>query len=421
MLYQDDMSGFALSMDDQTNFIHDFGQNAKNIWDAFVLGLNRGDFPFLTIAQDSHDLEQATSILNKFSLNAHKRLLILGTGGSSLSGQTLLAIHRHRFWAGYGPSIDFLDNVDPHTFNALTEGIDPHNTAVVAISKSGETAETLCQLLTLMDHYRAHGISNLGQSFIVVTEDKPSTLKKLCDENTFSFLPHPKTIGGRFSGLSIVGLLPLMMAGYDGANVRAGAARYLKDLIDGDMAHNGPLTAAIWAGILTKKQGVTGSVMMPYVDRLIPFSAWYCQLWGESLGKGGRGITPLRALGTVDQHSQLQLYLDGPKDKMITLIGTQTTGIGTPLNSVNFKGKTMGDLMAAELKATYQTLKNNGCPVRLITIPDINNESIGALLAGFMVELVLTAAVLDIGAPFDQDAVEESKRLTRLYLEGPVQ
>ncbi len=157
---------------------------------------------------------------------------------------------------------------------------------------------------------------------------------------------------------------------------------------------------------------------MPYSNQLDSFSFWYRQLWAESLGKEGKGTTPIRALGTVDQHSQLQLYLGGPKDKFFTLLALKWEGEGDKILSKDvpeFFGKTMGDLFAAEQKATYQTLVNNECPTRLITLDHLDEYHLGALMMHFMIETILTSYLLEVNA-FDQPAVEEVKRLAKEYI-----
>jgi glucose-6-phosphate isomerase len=171
----------------------------------------------------------------------------------------------------------------------------------------------------------------------------------------------------------------------------------------------------------TKAAKVT--VLMSYCDRLADFGLWYRQLWAESLGKSGEGTTPIRAIGTVDQHSQAQLYLDGPTDKMYTLVLTDTVGKGPvlPDAAAEFEGlsylknRTMGDLFAAAGRATAETLANNGRPTRLLHLPKVDETSMGALMMHFMLETVITAHLIGVD-PYNQPAVEEGKALTREYL-----
>jgi glucose-6-phosphate isomerase len=167
------------------------------------------------------------------------------------------------------------------------------------------------------------------------------------------------------------------------------------------------------------------SVLMAYCDRLQRFTHWYVQLWAESLGKGGKGTTPVAALGPVDQHSQLQLFIGGPRDKLFTVVTVDGAGHGPRIDGElarlagepGLAGKTIGDLVAAEGRATAETLAKNGCPVRTIHISKLDEESLGELMMHFMLETIIAAHVLGIDA-FDQPAVEEGKVLAKKYLTG---
>ena len=164
---------------------------------------------------------------------------------------------------------------------------------------------------------------------------------------------------------------------------------------------------------------------MAYADRLERFTRWYVQLWAESLGKDGKGTTPIGALGPVDQHSQLQLYIAGPRDKLFTIITVDTAGRGPRIaadlaqlaGEPDFAGKTMGDLVAAQGRATAETLAKNGCPVRTIHLDRLDEASLGELLMHFMLETIIAAHLLGVD-PFDQPAVEEGKVLAKQYLAG---
>ena len=195
-------------------------------------------------------------------------------------------------------------------------------------------------------------------------------------------------------------------------------------LLSGSSAADIPPAAGAALSIgLNMHSGIGISVLMPYCDRMADLGLWFCQLWAESLGKNGGGSTPVRALGTVDQHSQLQLYLDGPADKMFTLILTETGGQGTPvpqsftdLDGLSYlKDRTMGDLFAAAGRATAETLANNGRPTRVFDVPVVDETSMGALMMHFMLETVIAADLIGVNA-FDQPAVEEGKILAREFL-----
>jgi len=369
--------------------------------DTFRANFQKGKLAPLSLVNETADIpfyKKAAEYFANFD-----DILILGTGGSSLGGKALYA-----FSSSPKPRLHFLDNVDPTTFTRLFQKIDPAKTGLLAISKSGSTVETLMQLLTCLPTFE----KNDPQPFIVITEPTPNPLRKIAMAHNWLCLDHPLDVGGRYSCFSIVGLLPAILAGLDPLAFRQGGQDVLHHHLT---AKNPPaLEGAAMALYLNK----TLSVMMPYSDQLDPVTLWYRQLWAESLGKNGKGTTPIRAMGTVDQHSQLQLYLDGPKDKFVTLLTTPWEGKGDQIQSFDvpeFQGKTMGDLFAAEQRATYQTLQDHKCPTRLITLDRLDEYHLGALMMHFMIETILTSYMWEINA-FDQPAIEAIKRLTREYI-----
>jgi glucose-6-phosphate isomerase len=240
-------------------------------------------------------------------------------------------------------------------------------------------------------------------------------MRRVGGEHGIEMLDHDPNIGGRYAALTAVGLLPAKVAGLDIQAVRAGAAEVVERTFLTDAAEPA-LGAALHHALL--KKGKTVSVIMPYCDRLSAFSAWHQQLWSESLGKKGHGTTALRALGAFDQHSQLQLYLDGPCDKFFTLVllRQENTGAAIPASKEKplgyLSGHTIGDLMAAEQRATVETLVGNKRPVRVLSLDALNEESMGALMMHFMLETMVTGRLWGIDA-FDQPAVEQGKRLAR--------
>jgi glucose-6-phosphate isomerase len=237
-------------------------------------------------------------------------------------------------------------------------------------------------------------------------------------------LDHDTGVGGRFSALTNVGLLPAAVLGLDIAAIRKGAAVALAPVLAKKPAAQVP--AALGAALavsLAESKGKSISVLMAYADRLERFTRWYVQLWAESLGKNGKGTTPVAALGPVDQHSQVQLYLGGPRDKLFTVVTVAAAGLGPRIDpelaklagEPGFGGKTIGDLAAAEGRATAETLAKNGCPVRTIALARLDEASLGELLMHFMLETIVAAHLLGIDA-FDQPAVEEGKVLAKKYL-----
>lgn len=367
------------------------------------------DLPMFSIATRRDDLSELENHADRFR-DSFEDVVLLGTGGSNLGAKTLCALQETQ-----SPRLHFMDNVDPHTFSRLFKTLNPNKTGFIVISKSGNTAETLSQFLNCLQHWqKSLGQDKLPDHYLLISEPTDNKLRELGNHYKLPHLDHPTDIGGRFSCLSLVGLLPALIAGLDAAKVRSGAQKYLEACVEGTQL--APQQGAALAMSHEKTHPI--NVIMPYVDRLADFGMWYRQLWAESLGKEGRGITPVRAMGTVDQHSQLQLYLDGPKDKLFTVIELDTQGHGDTLTNTSIdylEGHTLGDLLAAETKATLETLKSHECPTRHIVLDKLEEDTLGALFMHYMLETVLTAHLMGINA-FDQPAVEQGKILTREFL-----
>jgi glucose-6-phosphate isomerase len=360
-------------------------------------------------------------------------IVFLGTGGSSLGGQTLAQL------AGYavpgvgalraGPRIHFMDNLDPESFGALLSSLPLATSRFVAISKSGGTGETLMQSAAALSACKDHNI-RIGDAFLGLSEPakpgKRNGLRDLLEPEGVAFLEHDTGVGGRFSALTNVGLLPAAMLGLDPVALREGAAAALAPLLSKKPAREVPSALGAALSIaLAENKGKSIAALMAYADKLEKFSKWYVQLWAESLGKDGKGTTPIGALGPVDQHSQLQLFIAGPRDKMFTVITTGVAGKGPKIDpelarragEPDFSGRTIGDLVAAQGRATAETLAKNGCPVRIFHLETIDERSLGELLMHFMLETIVAAHLLGVDA-FDQPAVEEGKVLAKRYLAG---
>jgi glucose-6-phosphate isomerase len=210
------------------------------------------------------------------------------------------------------------------------------------------------------------------------------------------------------------------MLGLDIDAIRAGAGTALAPVLAKRAPADVPAAVGAALSVAARKPV---AVMMAYADRLERFTRWYVQLWAESLGKDGKGTTPIGALGPVDQHSQLQLFIGGPRDKLFTVITVGTAGRGPRIEAdlaalagePDFAGKTIGDLVAAQGRATAETLAKNGCPVRTLHVDRLDEESLGELLMHFMLETIVAAHLLGVDA-FDQPAVEEGKVLAKRYL-----
>ncbi|HVX92397.1 MAG TPA: glucose-6-phosphate isomerase, partial [Xanthobacteraceae bacterium] len=299
-----------------------------------------GGLPLLRLPERRDDLAGITGAAGKLTAGASD-VVILGTGGSSLGGQTLAQL------AGYavpgvsllreGPRLHFIDNLDPETFSSLLAHLPLATTRFVAISKSGATAETLMQTVAALAAVKQAGLGErTGEIFLGLSEpDKPGKrngLRELCAAHGIALLDHDPGVGGRFSVLTNVGLLPAAVLGLDVAAVRAGAAKALAPVLAGAAPADIPAcVGAALAVALAPEKPI--AVLMAYADRLERFTRWYVQLWAESLGKDGKGTTPLAALGPVDQHSQLQLFIAGPRDKLFTIITLDPAGRGPSMDA----------------------------------------------------------------------------------------
>ena len=350
-------------------------------------------------------------------------LLVFGIGGSSLGAQALGQL------AGWGtpayraapgsPAIHIVENLDGPSLHGVLARLDLGRTKILSVSKSGSTSETLAQTLIAIEAMERAGLgAELKRKLAVIAEPGGNPLRKLAAEIGCPAHDHDPNLGGRYSVLSLVGLTPASCFGLNVAAIRAGAAEVLAQLGDPEapFATGAALSAAAAAA------GLETQVMWAYADRLERFVMWWRQLWGESVGKGGKGTTPVRALGPVDQHSQLQLYLDGPNDKLFTIVTVGGGGgpsvpagwaerIGQPL----LGGKSPAQIVNAQARATAQTLLRAGRPVRTIHVPKLDERAMGALMMHFMLETLVAARLWDVD-PFDQPAVELGKVLTRQYL-----
>ena len=391
-----------------------------------------GGLPLLRLPETHGDLETIRDTARQLADRASD-IVILGTGGSSLGGQTLAQLAGFAV-PGVGslrppPRLHFIDNLDAHTYAELLKRLPHATTRFVSISKSGGTAETLMQTIAALSTLKDAGLqTRIPDLFLGISEPaksgKKNGLRDLLGKFRVPMLDHDPGVGGRYSALTNVGLLPAAMLGLDVGAIREGAGLALAPVLAKKSAEQVP--AALGAALsiaLAESKGKSISVLLAYCDRLQRLTHWYVQLWAESLGKNGKGTTPLAALGPVDQHSQLQLFIAGPRDKLFTVVTVGAAGqdpridgeLAKLAGEPGFSGKTIGDLVAAEGRATAETLAKNGCPVRTIHIDRVDEETLGELMMHFMLETIIAAHLLGIDA-FDQPAVEEGKVLAKKYL-----
>lgn len=393
--------------------------------DRLRAACDAGALPALTIAGRTDDLAAITETTARLAAHCAD-VLVLGTGGSALAGRCFTALGREHA----GPRLHFFDSVDPDGFEDALGGIDLAGAGLLIISKSGATAETLALAFALLPRLAdARGAQALAETCAVITgPPEPggadSPLRALAAEMGLAVLDHAPAIGGRFAAFANVGLLPASLAGIPPQEVRAGA-RAVLDTVMGEAkaADIAPALGAALTVAIARERGLTQNVMMPYPARLAPFAHWHRQLWAESLGKDAGATTPIAAQGTADQHSQLQLWLDGPADKLFTLIFGRAWGTGPSIappaatggGADWLRGRRMGDLMAAEQAATRDALAAKGRPVRVIEVARADGRTLGALMMHFMVETILAGDLLGVD-PFGQPAVEAGKARARQTL-----
>lgn len=355
------------------------------------------------------DLQEFENLAQKIS--KYKKILALGVGGSSLGGKTLTSLK-------FQNKLQFLESIDPATMHHTLAEIDLHNTFFLIISKSGETIETICQTLILLDKLQQQKIPNYTKQLLFITESKQNSLAKIALEIGGEIFPHPQNIGGRYSCFSVVGMLPALLCGVDIAKIRDGASKALEHFLSGN---KNQILQSCETQLDLYRQGFDSNVMMPYIDNLKNFTDWYRQLWAESLGKNNFGATPINSMGTVDQHSQLQLYLEGPKNKFFTFFTLKNHDFDFEIHDQKncktlFGNKKLSEIVNVEQSTTIQVLNQKKLPIRIFSIETLNEETLGALMMQMFLEVILIADTKAIN-PFDQPAVELRKDLAKSILQ----
>ncbi len=377
-----------------------------------------GDLPLLRVPQDRADLDAAGALIEAVR-ESKTHVVILGTGGSGLGALALKAI------TPAVPPVELTawDNLDPLSTERELARLPLETTLFLVISKSGSTAETISQFLAVLALMEERfGKDAAPNHFAAITEPGSRLLRDLCEARQIPVLEHHDGVGGRFAVLTTVGLVPAALMGLDPAVVREGAQTILDAALQDHDGSSAPAQGAA-LGVAAAQAGLNQTVMLGYADRFEKLIFWYRQLWAESLGKDGHGTTPVNGIGPVDQHSQLQLYLAGPADKLYTVLTTKVAGTG-PLVPAEWAseprldylaGRTIGDLVDAEQRATIDTLHAANRPVRTIDVPVLDEAAMGGLFMHFMLETILAAGLLGINA-YDQPAVEDGKVRARAYL-----
>ncbi len=365
-----------------------------------------------------------------------KYFVVLGIGGSALGPTMAFNALCHLHYNDLpkskrkGPKFYVEDNVDPVRMRDLLDVIEPEHTCFNVISKSGATSETMTQYLVILDELKKKGV-NVKDNVIFTTDANRGNLKKISDElGGIKSYVLPDGVGGRFSELCPVGLLPAAVVGIDIVGLLAGAA-YMDGLCRHSSPSKNPALMSAVLQIAAMEEGKNVGVMMPYSDNLKYLADWYCQLWAESLGKNetldGKpcnvGQTPVKALGVTDQHSQVQLYTEGPFDKVVTFLSLKKYGCEFPIPhgcenipDVGFLGgHTMEELIQAENAATAYALTKAGRMNYTLWLPELNAFTLGQLLFLFELQTAYAGAMLNINT-FNQPGVEEGKKATYALL-----
>lgn len=415
-------------------------EKAKNAFEYVKTNRGTGMMGWTELPYNQDEIVEDILETAKYVRENFEYFVVLGIGGSALGPIAIQQAINHLHYNDLPkekrngcPKLYVEDNIDPERMEALFDVIDIEKTCINVISKSGSTSETMTQYLVLWDALKNKLGENASKHVIATTDKEKGNLIKLADKEEFKKYVIPDSVGGRFSEMCPVGLVAAAVCGIDIKMMLKGAA-YADELASsGNLFENAPLMAAAMQYIAMEK-GMNISVMMPYADSLKYMSDWYCQLWGESLGKKhdldgnvvNVGQTPVKALGVTDQHSQVQLYTEGPFDKVITVLAVDSyrTEVKIPsgcedIPAVNFLcGHTMNELITAERTATEYALLKSGHLNHTVTLPVVNEFTIGELMYFFELETAYCGAMLNINT-FDQPGVEEGKNATYALLGRP--
>lgn len=361
-------------------------------------------------------------------------IVVLGIGGSALGAVMLRTAllpygwnERHGAQRGGAPRLHIVDNVDPRSMAGLFDLIELSRTLFLVISKSGGTAETMAQYLYVRHRLDEQGLP-ASHHIAVVTDPVAGVLRPVADRDGLPCFSVPANVGGRFSLFTPVAMLPAALAGIDTTALRAGAAAMATDCASDVLDANPAGQFAVLQWRAHARAGQSTHVLMPYSDALRGLAPWFVQLWAESLGKQDAdgvhtGPTPLAALGATDQHSQVQLFMEGPIDKTVTFVTERERPLdlpipalpGAPEGTSYLQGRTMGTLLDAEQSATADALAEMGRPSMAVSVDRCDPWHVGALAMWLMQATVLAGELYRVN-PTNQPGVELGKRLAHQAL-----
>jgi len=413
--------------------IEALGPPMKQAHQALMKAREEGLLPFYDLPFQTRELRAVRRVAEEVRRKA-ENLVVFGIGGSALGTQALfqaLTPSNHNLLGSPPrrfPRLFVADNVDPESINTLLSFVDPRRTVFNIISKSGATTETMSQFMIVYDRLRRSlGRSSVKEHLILTTDPEKGFLRALADREGYQALEVPPGVGGRYSVLTAVGLLPLAVVGINVTELLKGAAAAAVDCTRANFKRNPAYLFAALNYALNTRHGRSMLVMMPYSSALSGLADWFCQLWAESLGKlnstDGRtvraGQTPIRAVGATDQHSQLQLYMEGPQDKVIVFlkprafrVDVRVPAVFKDYDQVNYlSGHSLGELMAMEQASTAKAVARAGQPNMTLTLPRLSPAAMGYLLYMLETATVASGHLYQIN-PLDQPGVELSKHYT---------
>lgn len=358
--------------------------------------------------QDTSEIKAAAR-----AIEGLEDFILLGIGGSALGPKTILDALSPMHNLRRHPRVFIYENVDPLSLRNILEMVDLSKAAVNVITKSGTTAETMSSFMVLYEKMKGH-----KGNIIATTDPEKGFLRKIALDDGLRTLPIPPGVGGRYSVLCPVGLLLAEAIGVDADELLAGAREMRERCQTPDIHKNPAYMFGALLYLMDKERGRSIDVMIPYSDRLKALSEWFCQLWAESLGKEGTGATPFPSVGTTDQHSQLQLWMEGPQDKVVTFLRIEDHGADVRIpdmfqgSGIHYlSGHTMGELINAEEESTELCLAQVGRPNMTIHLPKIDARHLGQIF--YMLEIATAFAGRLYGInPFDQPSVELGKNFT---------
>lgn len=338
-----------------------------------------------------------------------KKIFLIGTGGSSLGAKALLDVE-------YNKRITFIENIDPNYIKDKINDIPANNLGFIIISKSGETIEVL-SILSILENYFSK--LKFSKNSIVITENRNSTLFRFAKSRNIKILHHDPNIGGRYSCFSLTGLIPSEISGLNSRKIKKIASNSFDDYLNIQKKYNKENILSLIEFVNNKK--ISGHVFLCYLESFKSLMLWYRQLWAESIGKKGKGIHLMPALGSVDQHSQLQLWLEGKKDLIFTVVVPKKRENDYKILDKKsilpdyLKNNTAGEVLNKMCDATVFELNKLNIPVRVIYLEDDSLNSAVKLMATLMMEVAILCRFLDLN-PFDQPAVENVKITTKKML-----